>query len=94
MCRTTVVPLTQLHESIWDVASTSSPSGWSAEMRVRDGVIAASGNALPRLAFRTYNDGPNGWWSWPEPPAGTPAQRVERSPQLWMPVRHAVMPNG
>ena len=75
------------HAPDWDVASASSPSGWSVELRVRDGVIPASGGALPRLAFRTYNDGPNGWWSWPEPPAGTPAQRVERSPQLWMPVR-------
>ena len=31
--------------------------------------------------------GPNGWWSWPEPASGTPAQRVERSPQLWTPIR-------
>lgn len=77
---------TTRHDADWDVASGSSPSGWSVELRIRDGVIPASG-ALPRLAFRTYNDGPNGWWSWPDPPAGTPAQRVERSPQLWVPIR-------
>jgi hypothetical protein len=38
---------------------------------------------MPRIAFRTYNSGPRGWWSWPAPPAGTPAQRVERDPRLW-----------
>jgi hypothetical protein len=77
------------HDADWDVASASSRTGWSVELRVRDGVLAASGGALPRLAFRTYNNGPNGWWSWPEPPAGTPAQRVERSPEFWVPLRRA-----
>jgi hypothetical protein len=75
------------HDADWDVASTASASGWSVELRIRDAVLDAPATALPRIAFRTYNDNPNGWWSWPEPAAGTPAQRVERSPALWTPIR-------
>jgi len=71
----------------WDVASSSSSSSWTVELRIRDAAFGASSTAPPRIAFRTYNDGPNGWWSWPEPASGTPAQRVERSPQLWTPIR-------
>jgi hypothetical protein len=80
------------HGADWDVASSSSPSGWSVELRIRNSVMATSSAALPRIAFRTYNDGPNGWWSWPQSPAGTPAQRVERSPQLWTPLRQTQRP--
>lgn len=66
----------------WSVASASTTSGWAVELRVRESVLDAS-VALPRIAFRTYNDNPSGWWSWPSPPTGAPAQRVERSPDLW-----------
>lgn len=77
------------HTDDWDVASSSSPSGWSVELRIRAATFQGSGAALPRLAFRTYNDRPAGWWSWPAPPPRTPAQQVELSPGLWMPVRLA-----
>jgi hypothetical protein len=69
----------------WDVASTSSASGWMVELRVRESSVKA-GAKPPRIAFRTYNDGPRGWWSWPAPSQGAPAQRVERSPELWVPI--------
>ena len=66
----------------WSVASASAASGWSVELRLRESVLDASA-APPRIAFRTYNDSPQGWWSWPPPRSGVPAQRVERSPELW-----------
>lgn len=69
----------------WEVASSSSSTGWTVELRIR-AAAARVGTALPRLALRTYNDAPRGWWSWPGPPAGTPAQRVERTPALWEPI--------
>jgi hypothetical protein len=74
------------HHADWDVASSSSSTGWIVELRVS--IAAASiGPGAPRLAFRTYNDRPAGWWSWPLPPAGLPPQRVERTPDLWIPIR-------
>jgi len=73
------------HHADWDVASTSSASGWAIELRFRE--TTKPGAAVPHLAVRTYNDLPGGWWSWPEPAAAVPAQRVERSPHLWVPLR-------
>jgi len=70
----------------WAVASASTAMGWSVELRVRAGA-ARTGAALPRLALRTYDDRPHGWWSWPPPPAGTAAVRVERNPDLWVALR-------
>jgi hypothetical protein len=72
------------HGDDWDVASTSTASGWSVELRVRESALDAR-TAPPRVAFRTYNDNPRGWWSWPAP-RGTPPQRVERIPELWAPL--------
>ena len=69
----------------WDVASTSNDTAWFVELRVRESSIK-SGAGTPRIAFRTYNSNPRGWWSFPSPPNGTPAQRVERSPNLWLPL--------
>ena len=66
----------------WNVASTSTVSGWSVELRIRESAFRAGADS-PRVAFRTYNDAPRGWWSSPAPPPGTPAQRVERSAELW-----------
>jgi hypothetical protein len=74
------------HHAEWDVASSSSPKGWMVELRVRTTVIKP-GAAAPRLALRTYNDQPAGWWSWPAPPVGMSPQRVERTPALWIPLR-------
>ena len=66
----------------WEVASSSSATEWIVELRVRESSIKTGSNA-PRIALRTYNSDPRGWWSWPAPPPGTPAQRVERTPDLW-----------
>lgn len=81
----------------WQVASRSEAARWTVELRVDAaafGLPAAEGagpssRPAPRLALRTYNDAPHGWWSWPAPPAGVPAVRVERNPGLWAEVRLA-----
>ena len=74
------------HHADWDVASSSSPTGWTVEVRIRVAAVN-TGPEAPRLAFRTYNDRPTGWWSWPVPPVGFSPQRVERTPDLWIPIR-------
>ena len=74
------------HHADWDVASSSSPTGWMVELRIRVAAVNV-GEGAPRLAFRTFNDRPTGWWSWPVPPADLPPQRMERIPDLWIPIR-------
>jgi hypothetical protein len=74
------------HGADWDIASASSSIGWTLELRVRTAVIKP-GSAAPRLALRTYNDSPAGWWSWPAAPAGVPPRFVEETPGLWIPLR-------
>ena len=74
------------HHADWDVASASSTAGWTIELRIRTEAVN-QGPSIPRLAIRTYNDQPSGWWSWPAPATGIPAQRVERTPDLWIPFR-------
>lgn len=78
------------HHADWDVASASGSAGWSLELRIREQLFSGT----PRLAFRTYNNAPQGWWSSPTPPTGTPAQRVERNPDLWIPLRLAGATTG
>jgi hypothetical protein len=69
----------------WSVASTSGTTEWSIELRVRV-AAAATGASLARIFFRTYNDAPSGWWSWPQPP-GVDAALVEDRPAHWAPLR-------
>jgi len=64
----------------WEAAARSTARGWSVELRFR-----APAAGKPRIAFRTYDSAPKGWWSWPAPPESTRATRVERSPDLWAP---------
>jgi hypothetical protein len=73
------------HAPDWDVASMSTATGWAVELRVRERVVRPTA-AAPRLALRTFNDRPQGWWSWPKAPPEMPAQRVERTPSLWIPI--------
>lgn len=68
----------------WDVASRNTASMWTVELRIR---ITPPTALAPRIAFRTYNNQPRGWWSWPVPAGGLPAQRVEQRPDLWIPMR-------
>lgn len=70
----------------WEVASSSSAGSWWIELRIRERAVRC-GERAPRLALRTFNDSPQGWWSWPTPPERMPAHRVERVPDLWVPLR-------
>jgi hypothetical protein len=65
----------------WEVASRSTARGWSVELR-----LSAPFGERRRIAFRTYDSAPQGWWSWPAPPESTRATVVERRPNLWEPL--------
>ena len=71
----------------WEVSGGEDAQGWRLLVRLDPAWFAGEGGRLPRMAFRIYDNSPSGWFAWP-PPAGTsPATSVERSPQLWVPVK-------
>ena len=70
----------------WTVTSGSSPAGWWLRLRLEPGWLDGQDGALPAIAFRVYDNGPQGWYAWPEPRAGTQAVSVERTPARWVPV--------
>jgi len=73
-------PLGRIHHGEdWEAAALSTARGWSVELLFHVPAAAKS-----RIAFRTYDSAPQGWWSWPAPPESTRATRVERQPDLWM----------
>jgi hypothetical protein len=42
---------------------------------------------FPRIAFRVYDDAPDGWFSYPAPKPGEPATVIEQTPARWIPLR-------
>ncbi|HYW30064.1 MAG TPA: hypothetical protein VE869_01060, partial [Gemmatimonas sp.] len=70
----------------WEVASISSSPEWVVELRIRLSALAA-GSLLPRIALRAYDNAPERWMTWPLPPVDVPATRLERVPDLWVPLR-------
>ena len=69
----------------WDVASTTEPGAWAVELRIRLDAVKP-GPAAPRITFRTFNDAPQGWWSWPAEPPGLQPGWMEFRPDLWAPL--------
>lgn len=67
----------------WTLATTSAEKSWAVELRIDESLVTDR----TRIAFRTYDDNPHGWWSLPEPAEGQPPHRVERSPNQWLPFR-------
>jgi hypothetical protein len=70
----------------WSIATSSDARGWSVELRIREEFVRVPGGT-PHVLFRTFNDAPQGWWTWPAPPSGTPAQRLDHIPDYWVPLR-------
>ena len=69
----------------WEVATRSTPSEWSIELRLARADVQRC-TARARVALRTYNDQPHGWWSWPAAPEGHTPTHVEGTPSLWIPL--------
>ena len=64
----------------WSVSTASDSLGWSVHLRIARSLFGKS----PRIAFRTYDSAPHGWWSWPAPREGERATLVERTPDRWV----------
>jgi hypothetical protein len=71
----------------WEVSSRDGAKGWSLLLRLDPAWLLGAEGRLPRIAFRIYDNDPQGWFAWPLP-RGTPQpSSVERTPDLWAPIR-------
>ena len=72
----------------WEVRAVSDSAGWSLELRLDAAFFReARPGATPALAFRTYNDAPHGWATWPARNGLRHPTELERRPEWWVPVR-------
>ena len=47
----------------------------------------AKAGALPRIAFRVFDDSPQGWYIWPQAAGAVQPTMLERRPDWWVPVQ-------
>lgn len=72
----------------WEVRVASDSAGWSLELRLDAAFFReARPGTTPALAFRTYNDAPHGWSTWPARDGLRHPTELERRPEWWVPVR-------
>jgi hypothetical protein len=70
----------------WEVSGRNGPRGWGLLLRLDPAWFAGDDGALPRMAFRIYDDAPSGWFAWPLPRGTAPPTTVEQAPNHWAPV--------
>jgi hypothetical protein len=77
----------------WEVNGWDDARGWSLILRLDPAWLKAEGGRLPRVAFRIYDNSPQGWFAWPQPPDVT-AVSVEQTPSLWGHLKLAAPPRN
>jgi hypothetical protein len=60
---------------------------WLLVLRLDPAWFAGDSGRPARIAFRIYDNAPGGWYSWPQPRGASPPTTVERTPEVWIPVR-------
>ncbi|HUF36308.1 MAG TPA: hypothetical protein VMN37_10185 [Gemmatimonadales bacterium] len=70
----------------WEVEAAPTPDGWAVLLRLHPAWLAGEGGRRPAMAFRVYDGGPGGWYTWPPPRRGAHPTEVERAPSRWIPV--------
>jgi hypothetical protein len=71
----------------WEVRTENRPSGWSLELKMdQEYFHEAKAGSLPRIAFRVFDDSPQGWYTWPQVVGAAQPTMVERRPDWWAPV--------
>ena len=63
-------------------------AGWSLEVKLDEAYFReAKAGDLPRMAFRVFDDSPQGWYIWPQAAGAVQPTMLERRPDWWAPVR-------
>ena len=71
----------------WEMSAHDGPGGWSLLLRLDPAWLTGSAGRLPRLAVRIFDNDPQGWFAWPLPLNLPQPSAVERTPDLWAPIR-------
>ncbi|HEY7028305.1 MAG TPA: hypothetical protein VH438_11890 [Gemmatimonadales bacterium] len=72
----------------WEVRTENGPGGWSLELKLDPAYFhEAKAGSLPRMAFRVFDDSPQGWFIWPQATAAVQPTMLERRPDWWAPVQ-------
>ena len=67
----------------WEVRSSSDGTGWSVELKLPLLWFADDTGRRATIAFRSYDDSPHAWYSWPAPLPGERPTKVEMTPVQW-----------
>ena len=70
----------------WEVRGSSDAAGWSLELRLPALWFADDSGRTATIAFRSYDDSPHAWYSWPAPLPGERPTKVEITPVQWVAV--------
>ncbi len=70
----------------WKVSARDGGKRWSLLLRLDPAWLLGAEGRLPRIAFRIYDDDPQGWFAWPLPEGIPQASSVEQTPDLWAPI--------
>ncbi len=67
----------------WAVREVSDRGRWSLVLKLDVRWFTRSVLRRPGLGFRTFDDSPAGWYTWPATPPGLGVRDLERRPDLW-----------
>ena len=68
----------------WEVRSESDAAGWSVELKLDEAFLgSAKPGQLPGIAFRVFDDSPQGWFAWPLVSQARQPTQVEERPDWW-----------
>ena len=71
----------------WKVSARDGGNGWSLLLRLDPAWLEGAEGRLPRLALRIYDNDPQGWFAWPLPRGTLQPSSIERTPDLWAPIK-------
>ena len=67
----------------WEVLGASDAAGWTVELMLPVAWFIDETARQAAIAFRTYDNDPSAWYSWPAPREGERASRIEMLPARW-----------
>ena len=71
----------------WELGSKDGQREWSLLVRLDPVWLVGAEGRLPRMAFRIFDNDPQGWFAWPFPPDTPQPSSGERTPDRWAPIR-------
>ena len=71
----------------WELSPRDGSEGWSILLRLDPAWFTGADGRLPRVAFRIFDNDPQGFFIWPAPADVPQPSAAERIPDMWAPIR-------